>query len=86
MKLSLIHEAHKNRDALKQALRFIYGHGGRPMGMRRSNLHQPLKAEPVDMANRALGARAYDPGTPWKPRHRRFFRMSNDGAQGTIRY
>lgn len=91
MKLSLIHELGaigegRRGDNLHDALRFIYGHNTLPMGFARPKLHQAKNAAQVEPGNRALGARQYDQGTPWKLRHRRFFRMGNDGEAGTIRY
>lgn len=92
MKLSLIHEKldADKRQQLKDSLKFIYGNKGQPTGINRSIVHQ-LDAsgrDGSDPANRGSGGtgRAGDGGTPAKPRHRQFFRMSNDGAGGNIRY
>lgn len=90
MKLSLLHEAKVGRDKLREALKFIYGRKGQPTGISRPTVHQldDQGRDGSDPANRAKGGtgRFGDGGAPWKPRHRQFFRMSNDGAQGTIRY
>lgn len=78
MKLSELH------NDLHNALRLIYGHDNSMM--RRSRLHQQKNHAVVDKASRTQGSRSYDGGTPWKKRHRRFFRMGNDGEAGTLRY
>ncbi len=89
MKLSLIHEKLNvdGRKRLQDSLKYIYGNNGQPTGINRSLVHQ-LDAsgrDGSDPANRGSGGtgRAGDGGTPWKPRHRQFFRMSNDGATNT---
>ncbi len=81
----MLHKSNRKKD-LKKSLQYIYGNNGRPAGSVRSKLHNINNHTVTDHGNRALGARSSDQGTPWKLRHRQFFRMSNDGAQGTIRH
>lgn len=95
MRLTCISESDPaRRKALSQALRRIYGgvygRGDRPLsGFQRADLHDPAKDAGADPGSGALSGqgsadRTRDAGTPAKPRHRRFFRMNNDGA--SVRY
>lgn len=73
MKLKLINEKRR----FSAALRNIYRYGPRHL---RPQLHKPTTDAIASLDTRALGARSSDPGTPHKLRHRKFFRMSNDGG------
>jgi hypothetical protein len=75
MKLNALHE---NGNDLRTALQVIYGRRGGLSGFNRPRLHNAKKAASVEHGNRSLGARSYDSGTPWKIRHRKYFRMGND--------
>ncbi len=77
-------------DDLGVALGRIYGRKDRPMGSRRPRLHQPQSDSNINQpkdaipyqGNAELGDKALSPGTPVKLRHRRYFKMSNDGGTG----
>lgn len=80
MKLSIM-----NEDDLGVALDKIYGKKGRKLGLNRPKLHQTKNDAGIDQGNRMTSGWTGGYGQPWKPRHRRFFRMSNDGS-GSLRY
>lgn len=87
MRLSAINEAN---PTLTKALRQIYGaafgaRGGRALpGFERSQIYQPTKDAGTNPESAEKGNRIRDGGTPAKQRHRKFFRMGNDG--NSVRY
>lgn len=97
MKLTEISEGSPGRRkdlarALRQIYGGVYGRGDRGLsGFERADIHDPAQDAGADPGSGALSGqgsadRTRDGGTPAKPKHRKFFRMSNDGAGGNIRY